>query len=81
MADDDVPRIEYVYVTIADGIERDIKSGRIPLGARLPGIVDLAEQHAVATGTIRRAVRLLRERGLVQTLPAKGTYVVWTGNE
>jgi GntR family transcriptional regulator len=29
----------------------------------------------VALGTVRRAVQELRDRGLVVTLPAKGTYV------
>ena len=76
MSEDEPERFEYVYVTIANDIERQIKSGRLRRGARLPGITDLAQQYGVAGGTIRRAVRELRERGLVQTLPAKGTYVL-----
>jgi DNA-binding GntR family transcriptional regulator len=35
----------------------------------------MAEDYGVAIGTIRRAVRDLRERGIVVTLPHKGTYV------
>lgn len=67
--------IGYVYVQVADQIEADISSGRLPRGARLPNERALGEQYGVAPGTARRAVRELRERGLVVTLPNKGTYV------
>lgn len=36
----------------------------------------MGAQYGVASGTARRAVAELRERGLVATLPNKGTYVV-----
>lgn len=73
---DDAPRIEYAYQRVANDIERQIKAGEIPRGGKLPGELELAEVHGVAAGTVRRAVRELRERGLVATLPAKGTYVL-----
>lgn len=66
----------YVYVQVADLIERDIRSGRLPAGARLPGEQDLAEQYGIARGTARSVVRELRDRGLATTLPSKGTYIV-----
>ena len=44
--------------------------------ARLPGERDLAAEYQVALGTVRRAIEELRSRGLVVTLPAKGTFVV-----
>jgi GntR family transcriptional regulator len=47
----------------------------LPTGARLPAERDLAADYQVAVGTARRAVEELRQRGLVITLPAKGTYV------
>ncbi|MFB6424628.1 GntR family transcriptional regulator [Streptomyces microflavus] len=67
--------IEYVYVQVADAIERDIRSGRLPVGARLPNERQLGADHGVAAGTARRAVQELRDRGLVVTLPNKGTFV------
>lgn len=67
--------IGYVYVRVADAIEADIRSGRLPRGARLPNERDLGAEHGVAPGTARRAVRELRDRGLVVTLPNKGTFV------
>lgn len=65
----------YVYVQVADLVERDIRSGRLPVGARLPGEQDLADQYGIAKGTARRVARELRDRGLVTTLPSKGTYI------
>ncbi|SFJ75791.1 winged helix-turn-helix domain-containing protein [Streptomyces pini] len=75
MEEIDPGRPEYVYVQVANAIEQKISSGQLRAGARLPGELDLAEQYGVAAGTIRRALVELRERGLVVTLPAKGTYV------
>jgi GntR family transcriptional regulator len=66
---------EYLYVAFADYLTRLIENGTLPPGARLPGERDLAVEYGVSIGTVRRATRDLRERGLVATLPAKGTYV------
>ncbi|MDQ0793576.1 winged helix-turn-helix domain-containing protein [Streptomyces sp. B1I3] len=68
--------VEYVYVQVADRVEADIRAGRLSVGARLPNERDMGSQYGVAPGTARRAVALLRERGLVKTLPNKGTFVV-----
>ena len=65
----------YVYVAVADHIAARIEAGELPTGARLPAERDLAADYQVAVGTARRAVEELRQRGLVVTLPAKGTYV------
>lgn len=66
----------YVYVQVADAIEADIRSGRLPVGARLPGEQDLAVQYGIAKGTAARVARELRDRGLATTLANKGTYIV-----
>lgn len=65
----------YVWKQAADHIAARIASGELQPGARLEGERELAEQLGVAVGTVRRAVEDLRERGLVVTLPAKGTYI------
>lgn len=70
--------IGYVYMRVADAIEAQIRAGRLPAGARLPNERALAAEHGVAAMTARRAVRELRDRGLVTTLPNKGTYVTAT---
>ena len=81
MADDHKPLIdpgrpEYVYVQLADALEALIRAGQLRPGARLLAERDLAEEYGVAIGTARRAVEELRDRGLVATVPAKGTFVV-----
>lgn len=67
--------IGYVYVRVADAVEAEIRAGRLPYGARLPNERDMGTQYGVAPGTARRAVQELRDRGLVVTLPNKGTFV------
>ena len=66
---------EYVYKRVSDHIAARIESGELRPATRLPGERALAEEYGVALGTARRAIRDLRERGLVVTLPAKGTYI------
>jgi GntR family transcriptional regulator len=65
----------YVYMEVADHLAARITAGELAPGARLAGERELAEEYGVALGTARRAVQELRDRGLVETLPAKGTYV------
>ncbi|MGY3202257.1 GntR family transcriptional regulator [Streptomyces sp. TE5632] len=65
----------YVYLQVVHHIADQIRTGRLPAGARLPAERDLAEQYGVAVNTIRRAVRDLRDQGLVITVPIKGTFV------
>lgn len=67
---------QYVYVRVADQVEDEIRSGQLPHGARLPNERAMGEMYGVAPGTVRRAVRELRDRGLVVTLPNKGTFVL-----
>ncbi|MET8275330.1 winged helix-turn-helix domain-containing protein [Streptomyces sp. NPDC005134] len=70
----DLPR--YEYVKLADQIAAEISSGKLPKGAALPGERAMTDIYQVSIGTVRRAVSELRSRGLVATLPAKGTYVL-----
>ena len=70
--------IGYDYTRVADALAEKITDGRLQPGVRLPGQRELAAQYGVGLSTIRRALRELRDRGLVLTLPVKGTYVRWT---
>ena len=72
--------VEYEWARVARAIEQDIRSGRIPPGGALPGIVRLAQEYGVADRTIRRALRDLRERGLIETLASKGSFAIDPGN-
>jgi GntR family transcriptional regulator len=66
----------YRYVKLADYLASRIADGTLRPGAMLPNEGSLAAQHEVSVGTARRAARLLRDRGLVTTLPSRGTFVV-----
>lgn len=65
----------YMYMQVADHLAARIEAGDIPPDARLTGERELAAEYGVALHTVRHAIAVLRERGLVITFPAKGTYV------
>jgi GntR family transcriptional regulator len=69
----------YLYAAVADHIAARIGAGELSAGARLPGEREMADEYDVSLGTARRAVVELRDRGLVITLPAKGTFVIEPG--
>ena len=73
--DPDAGEPGYLWEAVATHIAARIEAGDLPPGARLPGERDLAAEYGVALMTARRAIRDLRERGLVRTLPSKGTFV------
>ena len=60
---------------IAEIIRQRIASGDYPTGSRLPTESEMVETWEVARTTARRAIALLREEGLVDTVPQRGTYV------
>jgi DNA-binding transcriptional regulator YhcF (GntR family) len=63
------------YVQLASHLRQEIVSGRITLGARLPGEEELKRAHGVDRSVVRRAVQLLREEGLVVTRHGVGSFV------
>jgi GntR family transcriptional regulator len=65
-----------VYKEVADRIERRIKAGEWPHDSSLPRREHLAAWYSVSCGSIRKALRLLEERGLVRVLPSRGTFVL-----
>jgi DNA-binding GntR family transcriptional regulator len=66
----------YLYVRVADHLAARISAGELAPGYRLPSERELADVYEVAVGTVRQALDELRRRGLVATLPARGTFVV-----
>jgi DNA-binding GntR family transcriptional regulator len=60
---------------VADDIAARITSGELAPGARLRAERDLAVYYEVSYGTVRRAMALLRERGLITTIHGRGTFV------
>ena len=66
---------DLAYVRVADDISARITSGELAPGARLRAERDLAVYYEVSYGTVRRAMALLRERGLITTIHGRGTFV------
>jgi DNA-binding GntR family transcriptional regulator len=75
---EEIDRLSYtpLYVQLADLIAGQIERGELEHGQPLPSEEHLRQTHGLARGTVRAAVRLLSERGLVRTLQGRGTYVM-----
>ena len=65
---------QYVYEQLAAIIERELLRA-YPPGTRLPGELTMTHEHKVGPGTVRRALDILRDRGLVVTVRARGSFV------
>jgi GntR family transcriptional regulator len=63
------------YKQIAEIIRQRIASGEYSKGTRIPTESEMVETWEVARTTARRAIALLRDEGLVYTVPQRGTYV------
>ena len=64
-----------LYIQLADALARKIETGEYAPGQRLQSADDLAEQYEIAPNTAVKALRLLRDRGLVEMSHGRGTYV------
>lgn len=72
MIDKDDPRP--AYVQLADILRARIASGAIT--SRLPSERDLQQEFGSAPMTVRKAVRLLADEGIVTTVAGRGSFVV-----
>ena len=61
---------------VAGAVRNEIIGGRFPVGTFLPSLRDLAAKHAVAQMTVRRALGLLRQEGLLVTEARRGYRVI-----
>jgi GntR family transcriptional regulator len=66
---------QYAYIRVAEDITARINSGELQPGARLRSERDLAEYYGVAFHTIRNAMKVLRERGMIVSVHGRGTFV------
>ena len=61
---------------VADDLRLAIRDGRIVKGGRLPSETDLVSQLGVSRATLRHAISILEEEGLVRRRQGYGTFVV-----
>lgn len=64
------------YLQLAAILREMITSGKIGPNQPLPSIKILAQEYEVAKGTAEKALGVLRDEGLVRTVPGRGIYVV-----
>jgi GntR family transcriptional regulator len=62
------------YMQLATILRKRIESGKIRPGDPLPSETTLQQEYGIARGTIRRAIEVLRDQGLVVTVQGRGTY-------
>ena len=70
-----MPLIYYSYSDIADDIRRQITSGELSPGARLPSGRVLCERYGVSRQPIGSAMLVLRTEGLITGQQGKAVYV------
>ena len=64
-----------LYEQIVQQIEESIRKGALKAGDQLPAERELAEQFGVSRTAVREAVKALREKGLVEAYPGRGTFI------
>lgn len=64
-----------LYEQIVEQIEQSVQKGDLKPGDQLPAERELAEQFGVSRTAVREAVKALREKGLVEAYPGKGTFI------
>lgn len=63
------------YAALSATLRSRIVAGEWPPGSALPAEQTLAAEHGVALGTLRRALELMAEQGLIERIHGRGTFV------
>lgn len=63
------------YASLAQALRARVIAGDWSPGSALPAESQLATEHRVALGTMRRALELLAEQGFIERIHGKGTFV------
>ena len=64
------------YRLIAEDLRAQIESGQLAGGGQLPTEIELMDHYDASRNTVRDAINRLITRGLVETRPGQGTFVV-----
>jgi GntR family transcriptional regulator len=63
------------YKQLAETLIADVRAGKIKVGATLPGELELVERFGVSRHTVREALRMLGDLGLIERMQGIGTVV------
>jgi GntR family transcriptional regulator len=67
-----------IYRQIAEDLRHQIETGELRPGEQLKTEIELRDKYNASRNTIRDAIKLLVTRGLIETRPGQGTFVVET---
>ncbi|MEK6264020.1 MAG: trehalose operon repressor [Clostridium sp.] len=65
-----------LYTDIYENIKNNIVKGNYKPGEKLPSENDFCKEFGTSRGTVRKALDMLAEQGLVNSLHGKGVYVL-----
>ncbi|MCF8487045.1 MAG: GntR family transcriptional regulator [Rhodobacteraceae bacterium] len=64
-----------LYLQISELLIRDVASGRLMDGERLPPEREMAASLGIAVGTLRQALKVLVDKGLIDSIQGSGNYI------
>lgn len=69
-----------LYRQLADVLRQFFRESQMPVGARIPTEFELSAKYGVSRGTVRQALHLLEEDGLIERVPGLGTFLQASAN-
>lgn len=70
-----------LYISLYEAVAKEIYSGQLCSGARLPSRRALAKELGIAENTVDAAYRMLADTGCITALPRQGYIVTYRGTE
>ena len=64
-----------IYIQAANSIKRDIVTGKLSPGEKLPSVRDLAVEYTINPNTVSRVYKELEQEGVCFTRRGMGTFV------
>ncbi|WP_344450843.1 GntR family transcriptional regulator [Actinocorallia aurantiaca] len=65
-----------IYVQLSAVLERRIKDGTYPPNRKIPPEAGLREEFGVARNTVRAAIKVLTDRGMLRPVVGRGVFVL-----
>ena len=66
---------EFPYLQLARILRARVEYGQYPAGRKIPPLLDLQAEFGLSSMTVRRAVGVLVDEGLLLRVPGRGTFV------
>lgn len=64
-----------IYEQLYNRISELISSGTLVENEKLPAVREVAKEMGINPNTVQKAYQLLEQKGLIYSVPAKGSYV------